>query len=355
MAEKQKLTASQRAQLFAQATRENRQMLPRMTATQGATTLQCNLPKARLLSKVLFDVEGVVKIKHASETTLTPPPFAPYTLIRQIRLDLNNGFAPFAISGQDIAMYNMVRLNPNIILPQKTNDRGYCYQPTYVASSAGTDNKFKFTVELPVALNERDPIGLILLQNDMTNVTLSIDIANDADMFGNKEGFEITLQNVDITPSTHTFSLPAVQEAFPDLSVIKLVNSRVESVPGNGQNIIKLDTGTIYRKIIIYATDVDGNPLNDDDINSNIELVFNQADINYSVRAETLAHINESQLGFALPKGMFIFDFAYQGIPGLGGSRDYVDTEKLTEFWIRFSTKNAGKIHVISEKLARLK
>ena len=39
MAEKQTLTASQRATLFSQATRQNMQMLPTQTAQGGASTL----------------------------------------------------------------------------------------------------------------------------------------------------------------------------------------------------------------------------------------------------------------------------------------------------------------------------
>ena len=56
-----------------------------------------------------------------------------------------------------------------------------------------------------------------------------------------------------------------------------------------------------------------------------------------------------------LPKGVYMFDFTNQGIVGMGGSRDIIDTERLTMFQIRFNTIKAGRVTVISEKVTRLK
>ena len=349
------LTAQQRASLFTQSTRQNLQMLPQQTTANGATTLQFTLPKTRLLSKIMFDVECSVNLKHATETTITNDVFAPFMLLRRVSLDLNNGFQPFVIGGRELGIYNMMRINPNVVIPQATDSNGMNYFPPMVVSSGGTNNTFKFTCELPITLNDRDAIGLILLQNDSTNVTLTVDIANAGDIFDNQSGYTVALNSVKINPCIETFSLPAMNEAFPDLSVIKLVNSRTDKFAGGGQNIIKLNTGTVYRKLLFYIMDENGDSVDDTFITSNIELVFNQADINYSIRAENLRHLNQSQFGYPLPKGVFAFDFAYQGIPNLGGTRDYIDTEKLTEFWLRFNTSNGGKISVISECLARLK
>ena len=55
------------------------------------------------------------------------------------------------------------------------------------------------------------------------------------------------------------------------------------------------------------------------------------------------------------PKGVYIFDFSSGGnITNYGGTRDYIDTEKLTEFWIRTTTTTTGSVKVVSECLARL-
>jgi hypothetical protein len=317
--------------------------------------MQVVFPKARLLSKVIVDFEVKVKITHASLTTITVPAFAPYKLLRRISLDLNNGFMPFVIDGVSLAMYNMIRLNPSVIIPQSSNNRGFCYFPAMVVSSSGTVNTYKFSVELPITLNPRDPVGLILLQNEATQVTLNADLVNGAEIFDSPAGYTVAITECTMTPSAETFTIPPTADAFPDLSVIKLVSARTETFAGAGQNVAKLQCGTIYRKLLVYLQKADGTPFDDSEITSNIDLVFNQADIPYSIKPQALAHKNESDLGYALPKGLFVFDFTNQGIPNLGGTRDYIDTEKLTEFWVRFSTQDAGKITVISETLTRLK
>jgi hypothetical protein len=194
-----------------------------------------------------------------------------------------------------------------------------------------------------------------LLQNEATLVNIICDIANDNDLLDNASGYTVDIVSLEVTPLIETFTVPNDKNAFPDISVIKLVSSRSESFLGSGQNIIKLPTGTIYRKMILYVTDTDGVPFEDSDITSNIDLVFNQADTNYSYKAESLAHLNNKQLGYTMPKGMYVFDFTYQGFTNYGGVRDYIDTEKLTEFWVRFNSTKAGKMVIVNEVITRLK
>lgn len=350
MAEKT-LTAQERAQLFAMSTRQNLQMLAKQTATHGATTLSFNLPKARLLSKILVNVKAKVKVTHATKTEVETNVFTPYKLIRRWSLDLNNGFAPLTVSGEELAMFNMIHLNGGIV-KGGTNFRN-CDK--LKASTTGVENEISFAVEVPVTLTEKEPIGLILLQNESTNVNLTCDIANDNDFVADLDGVSASIVSVEVHPMLETFSIPSNTNAMPDLSILKLVSGRNDSMTSEGQQIVKLSTGTIYRRILFKVVDEDGKPMNTSDITSNIELVFNQADINYSINAEMLRTLNDRMYGFALPNGMYVFDFAYQGIANaMCGTRDFIDTEKLTEFWLRFNTNKKGKIEIVTECLSRL-
>ena len=311
MANNNTLTAQQRAQLFAMSTRQNWHMLAKQTATAFPSTLTFTLPKSRLLSNLYVSV----KVNGGT---------ADASVIRRCSVDLNNGFQPFVCSGEDLYLYNMVD--------------SHSHNHDTWAKKAD-----RFNFKLPVTTNDRDPIGLILLQNDQTNVTLTLDFAN----------IEATSASVEVM--TETFSIPAVGEAMPDLSVIKLVNGRSDSLPSAGQQVIKLSTGTIYRKIIFKLTDASGNALTDADITSNIEVVFNQADVNYSVSPSMLRLVNERIMGCELPEGVYILDFSNGGaMPNYGGTRDFIDTANLTEFWVRFSTGKVGKCEIITETLARL-
>lgn len=351
----QTLTTQQRAALFAQSTRHTMQMLPKETANDTAQTLSFNLPKARLLSRIFLNVKYTVNIKHASKTNIAEDQFTPYKIMRRVMLDLNNGFSPFVIEGSALALYNMLCTNPDKFYPAD-NVRAVCNHKPFVVSSAGADNTVEFTVQMPTTLNERDPYGMILLQNESTQVTCTIDLVTAiSDMFADASGYTFALKNLEIMPMLETFTIPAIKEAFPDLSTLKLVSSKNEVFSGSGSNIVKLNVGTIYRKLILFLTKSDGTPMTADDISGNIELIFNQADIPYSVNPRLLQAKNSYDYGYPLPAGVFVFDFSSQGVPNMGGSRDIIDTQKLTEFWVRFTTQDAGRAQIISECLTSLR
>lgn len=351
----QQLTVQQRNAMFAQATRQNIQSFGKKTVNQGATMVDFLLPKARLLSKIYLECDFKFKLKHATKTSLETDEFTPYRPIRRISLDLNNGFSPYVIGGKELALLNAMRMNSKIVYPQHENETGYCYAPeALTASVEGTSNHIRTTIELNTTLNDRDPIGIVLLQNNETAVELKVDLESESMFVDNADGFVVEVEEITLQASAETFSIPAVAEAFPDISVIKLVTSRTETFAGNGQNLVDLTTGTIYRKLAFIVEDMNGKPFDDEDFSSNIDLIFNTADVNYSIPAKTLRHIDESQLGISLPKGCYAFDFSYNGLSNLGGTRDYIDTERLTSFQLRFNSAKAGRIRVINENLARL-
>ncbi|MGG1343877.1 cytoplasmic protein [Bacillus toyonensis] len=351
---KANISPQQRAQLFAQATRQYFQMLPSKQVPQEQMSVDFSLPKTRLLSRILLNVEAVATLK-SNAATIAKDAFTPHGILRRVTLDLNNGFSPFIVAGKDLYLYNYLRQQPNVLIPG--NDTQSMNYVENASSAAGTDAKIQFTIEIPVCLNPRDPVGLIMLQNDETSVKLTVDVdqLKNAYVLNQVNNDSVTFKSMTITPMLETFSIPPMKEAFPDISVLKLVQSKADLFSGGGQNIVKLNVGTIYRKLIMYVQDADGNPMKPDDFNGNIELVFNQADAPYAIKPQILTHLNHSQLGYPLPKGVYVFDFSNQGVPNLGGSRDYIDTERLTEFWLRFSTVKPGRISIVSETLSRLR
>ena len=347
-------SVQERNLMFQTSTRQNIQMLPSQNVVGGATSMQYHFPKTRLLSKVYLHMQAVVNVKHATKTEIAIDELTPYRVIRRCAIDLNNGFSPYTVSGEELALLNTIDKNGDKVL--KATNYKDVPEGKYVASPEGTDNVVDFYLELPITLNEISPTGIILLQNDQTNVTLNIDIANGVDMFKgvDVEGYTVTIGKVTGDVALETFSIPANENAMPDLSVLKLVNGRSESMPSVGQQIIKLSTGTIYRKLVVYITDEQGKPVEDADL-TNIELVFNGADVNYNIAPSMLRAINTSHLGYELPKGVYIFDFSSGGnLPNFGNTRDFIDTEKLTEFWLRFTTSKRGNVAIVSECITRL-
>jgi hypothetical protein len=335
---------------FQQATRQTYQTLASQTAHE-MDTISFKLPKARLLSKIFLKVEAVATLTSAN-ATIPLKPFSPYGIFRRIKLDLNNGFSPFTLSGEDLFLYSLMCWRPDKLMPQQST-RAINYMENS-ATAGGKDAKINFTMQLPITLNDRDATGLILLQNEETTVDVTIDVASLADAYKPATGDKVVFKSLKITPVLETYTIPPAEIARPDMSVLKIVQAKREDFSGNGNNTVKLQTGMIYRKLALYFEDKDGNPLKDEDFLSNIDLVFNTADVPISFNASVLAAKNHSELGYPLPDGIFIFDWTYQGIPNLGGTRDYVDTERLTEFELRFNTQKAGFVRIVPETLSRL-
>ena len=81
---KQQLTPQQRAVLFAQATRQNYQTMPTQAVNAENTTIQFNLPKVRLLSRILLHVEATATLT-STAGTIQISPYSPYNIIRRNR------------------------------------------------------------------------------------------------------------------------------------------------------------------------------------------------------------------------------------------------------------------------------
>jgi hypothetical protein len=361
MAEKKKLSPAQRAALFAQMTRQNFQMLPAVAGSEGAT-ISIDIPRTKLLAKIYLLVEATLNGVHAASTDMTLAPFAPYTLIRSARVKMNNGFSPFQISGKGLYMYNLANLHSDQI-PVVTGaantgssrSRTVCGVATDASGDGGADNTVRFLAELPLMLNDRDPIGLILAQNAETLINVEIDLGQVTDLVPTAAGFTTTLSNITVTPMTTTFTVPSDLNALPDLSVLKLVHEFEQSIAGSGQQMVKLQVGNTYRKLFIWIEDAAGAGVADAAITGNFELLFNQADIPYAISPKVLAGINQQVYGKVLPQGLWVFDWSYNGFAGYGGSRDLIDTERLSEFWFRFNAAGAGRVKVISETLSQMR
>ncbi|MGE7954923.1 cytoplasmic protein [Lysinibacillus xylanilyticus] len=357
MAEKQ-LSAQERAMLFSQATRATFQTLGSMPVNNENSTVSFTLPKSRLLSKIWLEFEGEFVVK--TDMSQVAQKKNPLEIVRRISVDLNNGFSPFILSGRDLHLYTLNRMNPVTFSSKGAylNTKQVNWVDTRKTAD-GQVNKMRFMAQLPLTLNDRDAVGLVLLQNEETVVNVTIDVGQMSDCFQlnlqNKD--EIIFKSLRVTPMLETFTIPPSPMAFPDLSVLKIVQAKEETFTENTMQTVKLNTGTIYRKMVLYFEDEHGVPIKDEEFLGNLELVFNTADVPFSIKPSILSSKNaiETYSSQIFEDGIFLLDFSNQGLPNLGGSRDYIDTERLTEFWLRFTCKKKGKVTVISETLSRLK
>lgn len=354
------LTPAQRAMLFANFTRLHYQTGGAMAGAVNSR-VSFEVPKSRLLAKIRVLVELNLNVTQAAGNPYVPAPLAPYSFIRNIEVKMNNGFTPFNISGPGLYFYNKLRMNSNRIDPlQDTaanviSSRRRCVQGLSSAVG-GQDNIVRFVLDLPLTLNDRDPAGLILAQNPQTVINVNIDLGDATDLAPAQAGYTFAVNNIVLTPFYETFSIPDNAQAHPDLSILKLVQQQAQTIAGAGLQTVKLVAGNTYRKILVYIQDAAGGET-DNDLGANLfKLVLNTADNVIEIPPRILQAINEETYGTSLANGCFVFDFAsLQGIPNYAGSRDYFDTEDLTEFWLQFTAAAAGNVTVITETLTKLR
>lgn len=362
MQAQRKLSPAERAANFARATRKYEQVYPSLSPAAG-TTVRFSIDKVRLLHKIRLYVTATLTAVHASNTSYTPATLAPYTLIKNIRVISNMSFTPWISSG--IGAY-LLMLGQQHDSSFKTpvygtgtptglsQVRAWAYQGTQSAPSAGTANPVSFVLDIPIAVNERDPIGMILTQNQETKIDVELDLGTANDIAPASAGYTFTLSNLTITPYVETFSVPLVPEAIPDLTIVKTVGEINEITVAN-RHVTKLPTGATYRRVMWYYTDTStGAPIADSTFNSNFEVVLNQSDIPVRIPAAMLQRKTQEMLGGPLPAGVFAWDLTYQGLVNYGGSRDYVDTERLTEFWLVTQNPSSVNLKVVYETLARM-
>ena len=346
-----KLSPAQRAKLFMQATRQNIQKVAEKTGTESTKT-SFEIPNARYLSKLIVEVDCTLTATHASETVYVPHEDSPYRFIDRIKFDLNNGFIPIDLSGEALYIYNIMNKG-KVNMTNLAGGRNAVNQPL-VASSGGTANVTKIKVELPLTLNDRDPIGLINLQNKEILANLDVTIGAKADLAPASGGFTFAATVIKIKVSAETFSIPRAVEARPALNVIKLLNEKTETMIA-GENTIKLPVGLSYRRIGFICYDATPSRQVDSDITSTIDLMINQNDYPYRIDPSLLGMINAGHYGGGLPTGVYVLDFAsMQGLRNLSGGRDYLDTENMTELWLRFTAGTAGTIKVFYEQMSQI-
>lgn len=310
------ITAQQRAQLFAAATRQHFQMIGKKSITGGAQMVEFEIPKARILHNVKLLVEAEITV---SDDAPIASPVAPYDVFRLITINFNNGFKPIMVSGSEMALANMLYTNPDMVRSREDGS-SLCTCPATLKSGS---NKIKFMIDIPVGLNYRDPTAMVMVQNAETSVTVNLDVGYANTIIGHAEGITAEFGTIDISAMATTYSIPGDSRCWPDFSVLKILNSNNYPFT-HGQNYIKLPVGMIYRKMILRFENENGEPLALEEITSNIELLLNTADTPYSISPAMLREVGKFQAGVEYPEGCYYFSWDFQGQNGYGGLTEKV-------------------------------
>lgn len=315
--------------MFDQKTRLYRVQLPTMTKPAGGGTVTQVLPKTGLLSKIYLYITATV-----SGTLSAPNAMGAASIIRQVRLTANSGIDIFSVSGPGFAylLRDYLGLYNNPV-------------PNSTARNAVTATTFNLDMVIPVSLNDSDPIGLLMLQNEQTSVTLSIQFEADATV---ATGATVTAS---VIPVMEFFAVPADPADYPPLNFVHQIIEDQQSISGAGDYTYNWARGGTYVQVL-HGCGIAQSPA---DSWSRARLRVNQSNFLEDRTPSTENLIYGATHFAARTLGVIGFDFA--GSSGLGvfaKARDYLDSSQLTDVATVITATGAVTLYTIRRQILQL-
>jgi hypothetical protein len=298
----------------------------------GGGTIRFDLPKTGLLARLKLLITGSV-----AGTLSSPNALGMSSVVTRARLTANNGNDVWNISG---AGYHY-------LYRYMHND----YRDPFPASnarSAVTATTFDVSILMDIQMNARDPMGLIMLQNDQTLLTCSVEFLADASV---ATGATVTAT---VTPVMEFFSVPADVKDFPDLRVIHQVLEDQVVISGAGDAVYNLPRGNTY--IGLYqGLGIGASP---SDAFTRARLRLNQSNFveDHSLIPQALnVDFSEKHLNVSRPLGGIFWDF--MGSSGLGTFdkfRDVINSGQFTDLATVIAASGAGTLYNVRRQLVAL-
>lgn len=200
-------------------------------STSAASITQINLPKTGLLGRIWLAVRGTLGSGASPTNSLGWS-----SVINRFRVNANSG----------IDIYNLSGASNSYML-------GYCMESEYFnlqTQNQGVINasntSFNLDTVIPVALNMRDPLGLIMLQNEQTVLSLTADIAAPTVPFGASGVYSAFT----ITPYLELFTVPVDPNDWPPLNVVHQCLEDTQTVSGSGNYTYYWPRGNVYLQVL---------------------------------------------------------------------------------------------------------
>jgi len=315
---------------FVANTRRKVVQLPTQTRPVGGGTTSINLPKTGLLAGIFLAIRGSV-----SGTLTVPNPLGFASIINRTRLTLNSGIDIFNVSG---AGYNY--LLREVIESEYVDISGQNNSRSAVTAAA-----FNLDMFIPVAINMRDPLGLILLQNEQTLLTLNIDWNADANV---ATGATVTCTAI---PYIELFTVPVDPQDFPPINIIHQVLEDQQAISGAQDWVYNWPRGNTYLQVLhgvgIGAAGSDGF--------SKAQIRVNQSDYLQSTDVPYLDLEFRRIRGRARPAGAIFFDLlGTSGLGNYGLTRDVFNSSLVTDLASVITTGAAYTAYNVRRQLVVL-
>jgi hypothetical protein len=214
------------------------------------------------------------------------------------------------------------------------------------ARNAVTATTWNLDMVIPIAVNMRDPTGLIMLQNEQTIVNLFIDWLADASV---ATGATVTVTTGDLF--MEIFTVPPDPADWPNLNIVHQVLEDQQAVAAAGDFPYVWPRGNTYLQMLhgfgIGAAGADNF--------SKVALRVNQSDYLQSTPVDYLDMEFRLMRGRARPAGAILFDLAASS--GLGNyalARDLINSALVTDLATVITTTGAGTLYTVRRQLLTL-
>lgn len=314
---------------FDMATRRKIIKLADLARPAGGGTVFASLPRSGLLGRVFLAVRGSI-----AGTLTAPNALGKASIIRRVRLTANSGIDIINISG---AGYHYL-LRQGQELENDTTPQS----DARIAVAAGA---FNLDMVLPVAINQRDALGLLMLQSEQTVITLSVDFEADATV---ATGATVTCT---VTPYLEVFTVPADPMDWPPLNLIHQVLEDAQAISAAGDFAYSWPRGNRYLQVF-HGLGMGSSPA---DGFSNVKIRVNQSDFLLDADPKYLDMERAYSTLTQRLSGTILIDMA--GSSGLGmydKARDSIDSSQLTDLASVITATGAGTLYSVRRQLVSL-
>lgn len=343
--------------------------------TSENQSINRELPQVGYLAKLRLTCFGTITTGAAGAGTWDPN-FWPFNLFNRITLRTNDGVMLYDTSGYGNLKLNMARKiafvhvqDPPVILFNNPTTGPQTAVSSYPTGAIGASTIYNVLVNyiIPVAFSENLSVGLILLQNQATKVTLDMQLNSFAN-WGGTAG--LSSVNITVRPSVEYYEVPASPDAQPNTNFVHQVLEDEVGWTSSGEIQWLVPVGGIVSRCWMDFQDVSGGRFvprsfftTGDNPNTprfgNTFVRYGGANQPEQVDIRTRLLMTRETYRADLPQGVILFDFSDgAGSPELGydGSLVY-NTAGLTEFQLAVVVNDApaagAKIVRMQQRLLR--
>lgn len=296
----------------------------------GGGVVRWTLPKVGFLAGVMLLIRGTV-----SGTLSNPNPLGKASIIRRLQLTTNAGIDIINISGAGYHYLLAETLEREIHLPAAVDARNA------VATGA-----FKLDAWLPVALNLQSQLGLLLLQNEQTSVTLTVDFEADSTVAAG------ATVNATVEPVVFYYLVPQSAGDFPALDTLHTILEDSQTVSGAGQVTLEMPRGNVYTGVLHGMGIGAGSPT---DNWSRFQVRIGMSQYPYDITPDIADVMHHLLTGRARPKGgIYINYLALSGQGQYSAPVNLINSGVLTNYDHIIQATAGGTLYTVRKQLVLL-